>query len=444
MELPEGFLTRMQSQLGGGHAAYLRAMEAPPARALWVNSLKIAPEGFLALADFPLTPVEEAPGCLAFPKAVAIGRHPLHLAGLCYVQEPSAQRPVALLGVEPGMTVLDLCAAPGGKAGQIAKLLKGQGLLVANEISHARAAALVSNLERLGVQNALTASLHPLALCRALSGRCHRVLVDAPCSGEGMFRKEAGAAADWSPAQVRACAARQREILDAAALAVRPGGRLVYSTCTFSPEENQEQARAFASRHPGFVLTAMEQLYPHTFPGEGQFMAVFSNEAGETGKGAAKGPTQNPWPSRDERRGKAAETGDLAPWEEFCRAYLTRRPAGEPWRLPDGRVVLRPAAYDGALAGLRVRRAGTLAGEIKKGRFLPAHGLFLSLGEGDTVQRLDLEGAALSAFLAGEAVPCGKGLSGWCAVGWKGYNLGFGKAVKGVLKNHLPKGLRLA
>ncbi len=439
MELPEPFLSRMQTQLGGEYAAYLRVMDAQPTRALWVNELKIAPEAFMALDAFPLTPVAGQEGCYAFPNEVAIGRHPVYLAGLLYVQEPSAQRPVSLLDVEPGMTVLDLCAAPGGKSGQIAQRLKGKGLLVANEVSAARATALEFNLERLGVKNALITNLQPAVLCRALAGKCHRVLVDAPCSGEGMFRKEPSAVADWSIAHVRACAARQQEILNAAAQAVRPGGKLVYSTCTFSPEENEETVAAFSREHPAFTLTKMERLYPHTSQGEGQFMAVFTHNGHE----------EKPLPtdgghSQRARQGKESKDAGLGPWAEFCSQYLTRTPEGIPTLLPDGRVFLQPRAGEGVLTGLRVRRAGVLAGEITKGRFVPGHGLFLSLATKDTTERVDLEGDDLAAFLSGHTVPCPKTLSGWCAVGYKGYNLGFGKAVQGVLKNHLPKGLRLS
>ncbi len=446
--LPNEFLARMRTQLGGGYAAYLRAMHDVPRRALRVNTLKIAPEAFERLADFPLVPVEETPAGYLFPDGVAIGRHPLHLAGLCYVQEPSAQQPARLLGVAPGRTVLDVCAAPGGKSGQIAQLLGGKGLLIANEPVAARASALQFNLERLGVANAVVTGMYPDGLCAALRGRCDAVLVDAPCSGEGMFRREPDAAADWSVSHVIACAGRQARILEAAAIAVKPGGALVYSTCTFAPEENEAVVEAFAARHPQFCVRSMQRLYPHTFPGEGQFMALLVR-AGEAppcagAENAAK-PSGARRAAKQKRPGRpdvAADAERLAPWEAFCAEFLTRRIAERTAPLPDGRLFLLPEGDPGGLAGLRILRAGVLAGQIRNGRFLPAHALFLALRAEDFRQRAALAGKELDAFLKGETVPCDPCLSGWCAVTYADHCIGFGKAVSGTLKNHLPKGLR--
>lgn len=337
--LPEAFQKRMQSQLGDAYPAYLAAMEQPARRALRINTLKITEESFCDLVDFTIckvdiqnklaissaylhnntntvhskaeilaisskdsscTPVYEpiAPAniekcsaymdditnytshCYLFPEEIAIGKHPLHMAGLVYVQEPSAQLPAQLLGARPGMTVLDLCAAPGGKTGQLAAAMQNTGLLLANEPVPARAEALVGNVERLGIRNCVVTGMYPDALCAKLAGMCDAVLVDAPCSGEGMFRREPAAVTDWSPAHAQACAIRQRAILDAADLALRPGGALVYATCTFSPEENEETVAAFLAAHPQYTLLSMRRLYPHTSQGEGQFMAKLVKDTG--------------------------------------------------------------------------------------------------------------------------------------------------------------------
>ena len=367
---------------------------------------------------------------------MAIGRHPLHTGGLCYVQEPSAQVPAWLLDARPGMTVLDLCAAPGGKAGQLAAAMENTGLLLANEPVPARAEALLSNLERLGVKNAVVTAMYPDALCDALSGMCDAVLVDAPCSGEGMFRRDAGAISDWSTEHVRACVARQRGILEAADRALRPGGALVYSTCTFSPEENEETVAAFLDAHPSYRLLFSCRLYPHLFPGEGQYMAKLV-------KGDAAGSADGRAP-RGSGKGARVRCVETVPaWEAFCADTLTERPAGPLLPLPDGRVLLPPAGYERLPAGLRVLRAGLLLGETRQERFLPAHALAMAASGTAFQRRVPLDGDALSAYLAGEAVRCDPTFAGYCVVTYAGYPLGLGKAVHGTLKNHLPKGLRI-
>ena len=291
--LPEAYFTRMKAQLGEEEfAEYLRAMDEHPRRALRVNTLKTAPETFVQMADFPLSPTGLLPESFFFEDDVAIGRHPLHVAGLCYVQEPAAQMPATLSGVKPGMTVLDLCAAPGGKTTQLAALLQNTGLLVANEPVRGRAEVLAGNLERLGVTNALVTCMRPDALA-AQFGACFDVaLVDAPCSGEGMFRKDETAVREWSREHVLACAARQGQILESAALLLKPSGRLVYSTCTFSQEENEGAIEAFLSAHEDFTLIESRRMYPHSSVGEGQFMALLTragNGAGQRSRiGGAK------------------------------------------------------------------------------------------------------------------------------------------------------------
>ena len=273
--LPEAYCARMREQLGEAEFAdYLAAMEQQPRRALRVNLLKTTAADFSAQADFSLSPTGILPESFFFEDDVAIGRHPLHAAGLCYVQEPAAQAPAALTGAGPGMTVLDLCAAPGGKTTQLAAMMQNTGLLVANEPVRSRAEILAGNIERLGVTNALVTSMRPDALVAALGACFDIVLVDAPCSGEGMFRKDETAVREWSPEHVLACAVRQEQILASAALLLKPGGRLVYSTCTFSREENEGAIERFLSAHADFSLIESRRMYPHSSVGEGQFMAV--------------------------------------------------------------------------------------------------------------------------------------------------------------------------
>lgn len=427
--LPEAYLNRMRSQLGEREfAAYLTAMERQPRRALRVNLLKTTAEDFSAQVDFSLAPTGILPESFFFEDDVAIGRHPLHAAGLCYVQEPAAQAPAALTEVREGMTVLDLCAAPGGKTTQLAAMMQNTGLLVANEPVRSRAEILAGNIERLGVTNALVTCMRPDALANSLGACFDVVLVDAPCSGEGMFRKDETAIREWSEEHVLACAARQEQILESAALLLKPGGRLVYSTCTFSREENEGAIERFLSAHADFSLTELRRMYPHSSVGEGQFMAVLVR-AGEATSAALVALT--------------APAGERIPaFESFWRETVAiDLPAT--MLLPDGRVLIPPALLPRELRGLHVVRAGVLAGELKNGRFTPNHALAMAYPADAFRATVPLESGALTRFLAGETVACDHALSGWCPATVLGHPVGWGKAVEGTLKNHIPKGLRI-
>ncbi|MCE5188010.1 MAG: RsmB/NOP family class I SAM-dependent RNA methyltransferase [Eubacteriales bacterium] len=426
--LPEIFLARMKAQLGEeSFAAYLRAMDESPRRALRVNLLKTSAEAFAAQADFSLSPTGLLPEGFFFEDGVAIGRHPLHAAGLCYVQEPAAQVPVSLSGARPGITALDLCAAPGGKTTQLAARMRNTGLLVANEPVRSRAETLVGNLKRLGVKNALVTCMRPDALAEALGACFDLALVDAPCSGEGMFRKDETAIQEWSEGHVLACAARQGQILNSAACLLKPGGRLVYSTCTFSREENEDVLESFLSARSDFSLVESKRLYPHTSVGEGQFMAVL-NRAGEL---------------RSDCIALAAPVKQRVPaFEAFWRETFADEPP-QTMLLSDGRVLLPPERMPRELGKLHILRAGVLAGESKNGRFTPDHALVMAVPASAFRRSVPLEGDALTRYLAGETVACPPEYAGWCAATAFGHPVGWGKAVDGVLKNHIPKGLRI-
>ena len=425
--LPEAYCARMREQLGEAQFAdYLAAMEQQPRRALRVNLLKTTAEEFSAQADFSLTPTGILPESFFFEDDVAIGRHPLHAAGLCYVQEPAAQAPAALTGAKPGMAVLDLCAAPGGKTTQLAALMQNTGLLVANEPVRNRAEILAGNIERLGVTNALVTCMRPDALAAVLGACFDVVLVDAPCSGEGMFRKDEVAVREWSPEHVLACAARQEQILESAALLLKPGARIVYSTCTFSREENEGAIERFLSAHTDVLLTETRRMYPHSSVGEGQFMAVLVRAGAGEFSAALIAPAGERIPAFE------------AFWQEAFAAELPKA-----MLLPDGRVLIPPQLLPRELRGLHIVRAGVLAGELKNGRFTPDHALALAYPASSFRQTVPLEAGALTRFLAGETVACNPALSGWCPATVLGHPVGWGKAVDGTLKNHIPKGLRI-
>lgn len=403
------------------------------------------------------------------------GRHMFHEMGLYYIQEPSAMSAATLLAPKPGERVLDLCAAPGGKSTQLAGYMKQQGLLVSNEINEARAKILSSNIERLGIANALVCSADSSRLASVFPSFFHRILVDAPCSGEGMFRKNDNAVDEWSLEHVQMCAQRQAEILDNAATMLMPGGMLVYSTCTFAPEENEGAMAAFLLRHPEFQLVHKEapyfsegqpawgdgnenlrktfRLWPHKLKGEGHFAAVLQKagvlpepvEQEETtsspvknGKGAKgiKGVPQKGQLDAEQKKAFlnfAEETLQKETVEWILKGRLEL--FGEQlYRLPQGLPTL---------ARLRVLRAGLHLGSFKKNRFEPAHAFALFL-DGSMVKQMEeysSKEAESVKFFAGESLPCTPG-KGWCLVCVDGFSAGWGKKTAAILKNHYPKGLR--
>ena len=427
--LPEAFLNRMKDMLGEEYPAYLQSLERPRAVALRFNPLK----GEQAALPFvgENVPWEEK-GYYYDPESRP-GLHPYHGCGVYYLQEASAMSAVALLDPRPGERVCDLCAAPGGKSTQIAGRMLGEGFLLCNEWSPKRAKILSQNIERLGVSNALVTNETVENLSRRLPEYFDRVLVDAPCSGEGMFRKEEAAVTDWSEETVAMCAERQREILRSAAKLLRPGGRLVYSTCTFAPEENEETVAAFLEEHPEFVSedvsapwfskvgTGMFRLWPHKLLGEGHFVAVLRKSgAGETSDANGKG----------EKLPKE--------WEQFAKDMEIKLPEGK--AIFFGETLYWAPAQTPDLKGLRVLRAGLELGEIRKGRFLPAHALALWLKTAKNIESYPAGSKEMADYLHGDVVPSRK--NGWCLVMADGYSIGWGKGDGNVLKNHYPKGLR--
>ena len=426
--LPQAFLTRMQQQLGPEFPAFLESLERPRAVALRFDPQKPIPS-----LPFVKEPVPWEPMGYYYDPQARPGLHPYHEAGVYYLQEASAMSAVALLDPQPGETVCDLCAAPGGKSTQIAGRMKGKGLLLCNEFSPARAKILSRNIERMGVANAIVTNEKTGNLAQRLPGFFDRVLVDAPCSGEGMFRKEEAAVTDWSQETVEMCAARQAEILDNAAVLLKPGGRLVYSTCTFAPEEDEQAVAAFLERHPEFVPEEVEapwftpgpqgsyRMWPHRLLGEGHFGAVLRKLEGEE-------PEIPPE--------KAAALPKA--WDSFAREAGVRLPEGIP--LSFGTRLYWAPPGTPALRGLRVLRAGLELGELKKDRLEPAHALALWGRDFANILPLSAQGPEIEKYLHGEVLP--GSFRGWCLVTVDGYSIGWGKGDGNQVKNHYPKGLR--
>lgn len=473
MQLPELFEEKMKKLLDTEYEEFLAGYDKERHQALRVNPAKISAEEFERISPFTLRPVPWAENGFYYAPEERPGKHPWHEAGVYYIQEPSAMSVAELAKAQPGERVLDLCAAPGGKSTQLAAAMKGQGLLVSNEIHPARVKILASNIERMGISNAVVTNEPPERLSSHFPMFFDRIVVDAPCSGEGMFRKEEQAVLQWSQDNVELCASRQQDILEEAAKMLRPGGVLVYSTCTFAPEEDEESVARFLLKHPEFsvketeaceafepgrpewvkltekekaglsdgelerILTELKatfRLWPHKLDGEGHYAAVLQ----KAGTGS----------SRENRKAGKRKTASVV--EEAWKLYtafasdtLLRCPEGVPQIFGD-QLYLLPCELD--LRGLKVLRPGLHLGTVKKNRFEPAHALALALKPEHVRRKVSYPAASreIRAWLSGESLEADSdtGKKGWTMVCVDGFPAGWGKLAGGSLKNHYPKGLR--
>ncbi len=416
----------------------------PPVSGVRFDPRKIGREKFEALFPLPLTPSPFFEyGYRMTGEKAGLGNHPLHKGGGCYFQEPSAMSAVTALKVENGDRILDLCAAPGSKATAIAAL-DPDGVVVCNEIDPRRAEALVSNVERMGIAGAMVTNAAPEALADRFAGYFDKILVDSPCSGEGMFRKYPEILETWSPELVRMCAARSAGILRSAAKMLRPGGRLVYSTCTFNLEENEKTILAFLKEHgefhtvpcdvPGaaqaFSLPDAARVFPGT-EGEGHFVCALKKEE----SAPIYTVKQENFTEKDVPR---EVTGMLQGVARSPMLLYGDRPNV---LQTFGEAVYALPADMPAPRGVRILRAGVQVAYRKGKTWQPAHHLFTSLPPERFLRTLPVGDEAANAYLRGQTLPCGE--TGYTAVVWNGLVLGGGKASGGTLKNHLPKGLRV-
>ncbi len=428
--LPEKFLERMQNMLGEEYPAFLESLSGKRYRALRLNPLKTRIQEGKEKLPFALSPVPWTKNGFYYEEEEQPGKHPYHEAGLYYIQEPSAMAPVPCLMEErasvaaiperqeehvsaaaiperqeepatPGR-VLDLCAAPGGKSTQIAEYMRGRGMLITNEIHPQRAKILSENIERMGISNAIVLNETPESLSKRFIAFFDRILVDAPCSGEGMFRKNDNAGEEWSEENVALCAERQDGILDCAAMMLKPGGRLVYSTCTFAPAEDEGSVSRFLETQPDFCLEKEERLMPHKIKGEGHFLAVLHREGGQLSSAATAGTE------------KSLTLKDCREFLDFAKEALTI-PAEE---LTAGKILLRfgeqlylAPAETPSLRGLKVLRPGLHLGTVKKNRFEPSHALALFLKKEQVVHAVNLacDGTAVRKYLEGQTLTIGEG-----------------------------------
>ena len=439
--LPLQFAERMRAQLGAEADAYFAALDEPYQRGIRMNPRKTIDP---ALVDGLL---ESVPWNNLYGHYLsmdsAAGLDPLHEAGAYYIQEPSAMAPVALLNPQPGERVLDLCAAPGGKTTQIADALGGDGLIVCNEPVPSRAKILSRNVERMGVSNALVVSADPEKLAPLWRQAFDAILVDAPCSGEGMFRRHPETRDEWNESSPEGCAVRQKRILACAVEMLRPGGRLAYSTCTLNHEENENVVAWLLSEfsdletvpfsmpvNDGRILNApegMAHLYPHQLRGEGHFAALLHK------KGDARSDLFAPAATRLAPPQKPL----LSAYEAFATPF-----PGLPRANAQFGDALLSAPDLPPLKGVKVLRAGVQLGILKGKVFAPDHALAMALPLSNTIPTLPLTREQALLYQSGETLPCPDDLTGYALPTYAGLPLGFGKASGGQLKNHYPKGLR--
>ena len=446
--IPEGFLGRMKNILGDEYADFELALAEPNVRGVRVNTTKITVGDFLSSTSLTLDKIPYADDGFIPENADGIGKTAEHHAGMFYVQDPGAMATVKALDIERGWRVLDACAAPGGKASQLASAVGESGFLLANEFVPKRAKIIVGNLERLGIKNAVVTSLDTARLADMFSAYFDLVLCDAPCSGEGMFRKYDEAVSEWSEENVLLCAERQSEILENCQGLVKAGGYLLYSTCTYSYEENEGVIGKFLASHPEFSLcevndalksvtadglngmTAARRFYPHRSRGEGQFIALLKKD-----ENCGVLPT-----ILYKESVTALSKTDEAVARAFLKDNLNTAFSGRIISVGEQAALV---SHDLPLPPHSVFMAGVLLGEIKKGILFPHHQFFSAYGA-DMKRRVELKkgDARVEKYLRGEEIDTDIGESGWCAVTYEGVAIGGGKISGGRVKNHYPKGLR--
>ncbi len=446
--LPERFLSRMKTILGEDFPAFERALGEENVRAVRVNTTKISVEDFLERTTLSLSPIPYAKDGFIPECCEGIGRTAEHHAGMFYVQDPGAMATVKALDIKEGWRVLDACAAPGGKASQLASAVGENGVLLANEYLPKRAKIIVSNFERLGIKNAVVTSLDTARLSEMFSSYFDLVLCDAPCSGEGMFRKYDEAVSEWSEDNVRLCAERQQVILENLSGLVRGGGYLLYSTCTYSVEENEGVVADFLKNHSEFSLCTVDEkmrsatadgldgmtearrFYPHLTKGEGQFIALMKKDENSGNLPTILYKENVKSPSKDE----------IAATKKFISDSISGEISGRFIKWGEY-IALIP--HDLPLPPYSVFMPGVVLGEVKKGNFFPHHQFFSAYGSRfKRIEPLSAADPRVEKYLHGEEIEATITDNGWCCVTYEGVALGGGKISGGRIKNHYPKELR--
>lgn len=474
--LPVEFTEKMKKLLGSEYEEFLASYEQPRNFGLRVNVSKITPEAFEKLAPFHLTKIPWTENGYYYEEQDAPARHPFYHAGLYYLQEPSAMTPASRLKIEPGDRVLDLCAAPGGKATELGARLHGRGVLVANDISASRAKALLKNIEIFGIANSFVVNDVPAKLAEQFTEFFDKILVDAPCSGEGMFRKDPAVAKVWDAAKPLACAKQQKEIISRAAQMLAPGGQLLYSTCTFSPEENEQVIQflldsredmelleipgyeGFAPGRPDVAFAGWEtslesagnpglqkcvRIWPHRMAGEGHFLALLQ-------KKSFAGCSRQASSAERFKRAKLSDVRFSKPDRKALEEFFKDVTMEIDWdyvELRKGQVYYVPKML-GQRQGIPFLRNGLYLGEMKKERFEPSQSFAMALRKDEYASAVDLDytDERVMKYLKGETIEIDdisvSRSKGWQLVCVNGYPLGWGKLVNGTLKNKYHAGWR--
>lgn len=452
--LPDLFVHRMQTLLGSEAQDLIQALGEANQAGLRVNTNKLSPQAFLASTDLSLEPIDWLESGFLLNKSGA-GKHPFHAAGLYYLQEPSAMSVAEVVAPQEGDWVLDLAAAPGGKSTHLSSLMKDTGLLVSNDVNRQRCRALLENLERWGAKNSLIMNAEVSRLAEQWGAIFDRVLLDAPCSGEGMFRKSEDARSMWNLKTIQDCALRQTGLINDAAKLVKEGGFLVYSTCTFAPEENEHVIAKFLEDTPNFTLESIEltgadkaradwsepknldlakaiRLWPHKLKGEGHFVALLKNNSSKAKK------------IKNHRFQKLTKKETL-----FCLDFLhdcgIASLVKEKSLVLYGKKVFAVPKLVPDFSSLHTLRCGLHLGNLEKNRFEPSHSLALALmpGQVKNLNHIDFneKDPALISYLKGYGLEC-EGPKGWTIISANGFALGWGKRSGISVNNAYPKGLR--
>ncbi|MDY3917553.1 MAG: RsmB/NOP family class I SAM-dependent RNA methyltransferase [Candidatus Limivivens sp.] len=455
MYLPAKFQDEMKHLLGEEYPAYEASFQEDRVCGLRVNQAKISVEDFRKLTPFHLTPVPWTENGFYYDPSEPVTKHPHYHAGLYYIQEPSAMVPASRLPVEKGERVLDLCAAPGGKSTELGARLCGTGILVSNDISRSRAVGLLKNLELFGIGNLLVTSEPPETLLKYFRGYFHKILVDAPCSGEGMFRRDPSMIRSWEERGPESYVPIQRQILREAAKLLMPGGELLYSTCTFDQRENEENLAWLmeecpdlqlvpAAFGPGFsegLLPGTIRIWPHKVKGEGHFAALLKKEGTDS-----PGISEETGARKKEPEKKSAKIPVLpAEMQEFFNMVSGSVLDGKAIEIRGGKAYALPEGLPG-LKGLSFLRTGLYLGELKKSRFEPSQALAMYLRKEEFAHTVDLpsdDGRVLR-YLKGETLECPEShWKGWTLICTDGFPLGWAKGDRGTFKNKYCTGWRL-
>ncbi|MED0678041.1 RsmB/NOP family class I SAM-dependent RNA methyltransferase [Aneurinibacillus thermoaerophilus] len=462
MKIPEAFSNRMKKWLEPDeYQAFIASYDNMRAQGLRVNRLKICPDSFVQRVDWQLDPVPWTEDGFYYPDTFRPAKHPYYHAGLYYIQEPSAMAPAAILNPQPGEKVLDLCAAPGGKTTQLAAAMKGKGILVVNDNNPNRVKALVKNVELYGVTNAIVTNEIPDRLAEVFPGYFDRILVDAPCSGEGMFRKEPDMVKSWSEQAIEMCCGMQHDILKGAARMLRPGGWLLYSTCTFAPEENEQMIAKFLDEHPDFLvvpiplyegwehgrpewtlnagadsrISGTARLWPHRVRGEGHYLALLQKRKDAVATSFSEYTPEKKWKRKELESFYVFVKETLPQWKGLVSGEFAVT-------MHEDRVFLSPVGLP-SLKPLRLARQGWLLGTVKKNRFEPSQAFAMGLVKEDAARVIDFaaDDPDVIRYVKGETVMRQVG-KGWVLVCVDGFPLGWAKGAGNMLKNMYSAGWR--